>query len=326
MREITTFIKIFWAVLYHMSSTGTIVKSTGSWYTVLDENGKKHECRLRGKFKIAGSKATNPVAVGDRVDFHIEHQGGGNTAVITAIHDRRNYIIRKATKLSRLTHVIAANIDQAVIIATLAEPRTSTGFIDRLLVTCEAYSIPAIIVFNKCDLIVTDDYKQALYEMTDIYSSAGYHCITVSATQRLYLDLFANALRNRISLLAGHSGVGKSTLINAIEPGINLKVQPISETHLKGKHTTTFAEMIPLSTGGYIIDTPGIKEFGLVDFMPEELYHFFPEMRALFNRCKFDNCTHFNEPGCLVKEYVEEGKISISRYNNYIGMLLGEER
>lgn len=308
-----------------MSLTGTIIKSTGSWYTVLDDTGEKHECRLRGKFKIAGSNSTNPLAVGDRVDFSVDRDNA-RSGIIHDIRDRRNYIIRKATNLSRRTHVIAANLDQLVIIATLAEPRTSTGFIDRLLVTCEAYSIPAIIVFNKLDLIRSDDDRKSLYELIDMYASAGYHCISVSATKRMYLDLFSDALREKTSLLSGHSGVGKSTLINAIEPGIKLKVQAISGAHLKGKHTTTFAEMIPLSMGGFIIDTPGIKEFGLVDFKPEELCHFFPEMRELFNQCRFDNCTHLNEPGCKVKQYVEEGKISLSRYQNYIGMLLGEER
>lgn len=309
-----------------MQKTGTIIKSTGSWYTVLDDQGEKFQCRLRGRFKMAGSKATNPVAVGDRVEFMQDSAGGQHTGIITGIHDRVNYMIRKATKLSRKTHVIAANLDQVVVIATLAEPRTSTGFIDRLLVTCEAYSIPALIVFNKCDLLESKEGQQALYEITDTYASAGYPCMSVSATKRLYLDRFTDALRDKTSLLAGHSGVGKSTLINAIEPGINLKVQAISEAHLKGKHTTTFAEMIPLSFGGFIIDTPGIKEFGLVDFEPGELYHFFPEMRELFNQCRYDNCTHFNEPGCVVKQHVEAGTISLSRYSNYIGMLLGGER
>ncbi len=309
-----------------MQKSGTIIKSTGSWYTVLDNQGEKYLCRLRGRFKIAGSKATNPVAVGDQVDFLADHAGTQQTGIITGIHDRKNYIIRKATKLSKKTHVIAANLDQVVVIATLAEPRTSTGFIDRLLVTCEAYSIPALIVFNKCDLLESEQGQQALSEITNTYASAGYPCMSVSATKRMYLDAFTNVLHHKTSLLSGHSGVGKSTLINAIEPGINLKVQAISETHQKGKHTTTFAEMIPLSFGGFIIDTPGIKEFGLVDFEPGELYHFFPEMRELFNQCRYDNCTHFNEPGCVVKQHVEKGKISLSRYSNYIGMLLGQER
>jgi ribosome biogenesis GTPase / thiamine phosphate phosphatase len=303
--------------------SGTVIKSTGSWYTVAGKAGKLHACKLRGRLKLAGSKATNPVAVGDRVEFSLEEDGSG---IIHGILDRKNYIIRKATKLSRQTHVIAANIDQAMVIATLAEPRTSTGFIDRFLVTCEAYSIPAIIVINKVDLLGASGAREMLAEITGIYRQAGYPSLCVSATQGEGLPGFAAQLKNKTTLLSGHSGVGKSTLINAIEPGLNLKVQAISQAHLKGKHTTTFAEMIPLSGGGYIIDTPGIKEFGLVDFAPGELHHFFPEMRMLFNQCRYDNCTHMNEPGCMVKACVEEGKISLSRYSNYIGMLLGEDR
>lgn len=302
---------------------GIVIKSTGSWYTVADPSGRLRACKLRGRLKLAGSKATNPVAVGDRVEFTVEADGGG---LIHGILDRKNHIIRKATKLSRQTHVIAANIDQAMVIATLAEPRTSTGFIDRFLVTCEAYSIPATIVFNKIDLLESDAARDVLQEFNDIYHLAGYPCMNVSAIRGDGLSAFAAQLRNKTTLLSGHSGVGKSTLINAIEPGLNLKVQEISSAHLKGKHTTTFAEMIPLSGGGYIIDTPGIKEFGLVDFDPGELHHFFPEMQKLFNRCRYDNCTHLNEPGCMVKAHVEEGKISLSRYANYIGMLLGEDR
>lgn len=303
---------------------GTVLKSTGSWYLVLDDTGNHHQCKLRGKMKLSGSKATNPVAVGDRVNFSPE--GGDGNGVIHDILERRNYIIRKATKLSRQTHVIAANLDQAMVIATLAEPRTSTGFIDRFLATCEAYSIPAIIVFNKLDLLQTPPSSEALKEMVAVYEQAGYPCLCVSATEGVGLKAFSASLKDKTTLLSGHSGVGKTTLINAIEPGINLKVQEISAAHLKGKHTTTFAEMIPLSQGGHIIDTPGIKEFGLVDFGPEELSHFFPEMRKLFNQCRYDNCTHMNEPGCKVKEQVEAGKISFSRYSNYIGILLGGDR
>ncbi len=302
---------------------GIVTKSTGSWYTVMDEQGHRHECRLRGKFKIAGVKSTNPLAVGDQVEFQLDQ--GQQTATITGISDRRNYIIRKATNLSKQTHIIAANMDQAMVIATLAEPRTSTGFIDRFLVTCEAYSIPAIIVFNKSDLYDKES-KDYIEQLTQMYRDTGYQTLIVSATKKENLEAFENMLRGKTTLLAGHSGVGKSTLINAIEPSLNLKVQTISQAHLKGRHTTTFAEMFQLPGGGFIIDTPGIKEFGLVDFEPWDLSHYFPEMRALFNQCRFDNCTHHNEPGCKVKEAVENGKISILRYNNYLNMLMGEER
>lgn len=289
----------------------------------MDESGLRHECRLRGKFKLAGIQSTNPIAVGDHVEF--QPDPGQTTGTITGIEPRRNYIIRKATNLSRQTHIIAANLDQALIIATLAHPRTSTGFIDRFLVTCEAYSIPAVIVFNKTDLYDNEslDYLGQLLEM---YGKAGYPGLSVSATQRQNLQAFEEILQNKTTLLSGHSGVGKSTLINAIEPSLNLKVQNISQTHLKGKHTTTFAEMFELKKGTFIIDTPGIKEFGLVDFEQWELCHYFPEMRALFNLCRYDNCTHYNEPDCKVKEEVENGNISILRYNNYLGMLLGQER
>lgn len=291
---------------------------------MLTGEGKTIDCRLRGRLKMEGSKATNPVSVGDDVVF--QYDDDKRQAVITEVLDRKNYIIRKATKLSRQTHVIAANIDLAVIIATLAYPRTSTGFIDRFLVTGEAYSIPAAIVFNKYDLLKDDAEALAqLEELTQIYTDAGYRCLHVSATEKYKLDQFNDLLANKIVLLSGHSGVGKSALINAIEPRLDLKVQSISRVHKKGKHTTTFAEMFPLSNGGMIIDTPGIKEFGLVDFEAWELCHYFPEMRLHFNKCRYDNCTHFNEPGCKVKEEVEAGNISISRYENYLNMLLGED-
>jgi ribosome biogenesis GTPase / thiamine phosphate phosphatase len=302
--------------------TGKVIKSTGSWYRVLSESGNIIDCRLRGRLKISGSKATNPIAVGDEVSYYLEE--GSRKGIITEILDRRNYIIRKATKLSRQTHVIAANIDQAVIIATLAYPRTSTGFIDRFLVTCEAYTIPAAIVFNKYDLLKTNpDAISYLDELSALYEAAGYPCIRVSAVDKTNINQFDRLLKNRISLLAGHSGVGKSALVNVIEPRLNLKVQTISTAHKKGRHTTTFAEMFPLRNGGMIIDTPGIKEFGLVDFEAWELCHYFPEMRHYFNKCRYDNCTHYNEPGCRVKEAVEKGRISLSRYENYLNMLLG---
>ncbi|MFP4064970.1 MAG: ribosome small subunit-dependent GTPase A [Bacteroidales bacterium] len=300
---------------------GTVIKSTGSWYKVLTDEGQRIDCRLRGRIKLSGSKATNPVAVGDRVWLHLEDGAG----MIEDILERKNYIIRKATKLSRQTHIIAANMDQAVIIATLAYPRTSTGFIDRFLVTCEAYSIPAVIVFNKFDLVAGTPSHDKLDQLKKVYEKAGYLCLYTSATEAINLDQFRDLLRGKISLLAGHSGVGKSALINAIEPGLNLKVQEVSKAHKKGRHTTTFAEMFHLSDKGAIIDTPGIKEFGLVDFEAWELCHYFPEMRGFFNQCRFDNCTHLNEPGCRVKKAVSEGKISLTRYENYLNMLLGGE-
>lgn len=301
---------------------GIVIKSTGSWYRVRESSGQIFDCRLRGRLKISGWKATNPVAVGDKVIFRL---GADEAAVIHDIADRKNYIIRKATKASKQTHVIAANIDQAIIIATLAFPRTSTGFLDRFLVTCEAYSIPASIVFNKNDLIRTDEEKELLEELSGMYQQAGYPCLSVSATERINLDAFTGLLKDKVSLLAGHSGVGKSALINAIEPGLDLKVQSVSKAHKKGRHTTTFAEMFNLKIGGYIIDTPGIKEFGLVDFEAWELCHYFPEMRTYFNQCRYDNCTHYNEPGCRVKEETAKGNIHIRRYENYLGILLGED-
>ncbi len=303
--------------------TGTVTKSTGSWYRVKTDDGRSFECRLRGRLKIAGSKATNPVAVGDRVQIRLED----NTAngIIEDIRERKNYIIRKATRLSRQTHVIAANIDQAVIIATLAYPRTSTGFIDRFLVTCEAYSIPAAIVFNKYDLVKDTGDEDRLKRLTEIYSDAGYSCLNVSATGKINTEEFIKLLKDKTSLLSGHSGVGKSALINAIEPGLDLKVQALSRAHKKGRHTTTFAEMFTLSTGANIIDTPGIKEFGLVDFESWELCHYFPEMRRFFNECRYDNCTHYNEPGCRIRQEVNSGNISPERYESYLSILMDED-
>lgn len=301
---------------------GTVIKSTGSWYKVLDEKGQTFDCRLRGKFKMEGSRATNPVAVGDKVVVLPEPDQ--QTGIITQILERKNHIIRKSTNLSRKSQVIAANLDQAILIATLYVPRTSTGFIDRFLVNCEAYSVKACIVFNKIDL-----YEEAelelLEELISVYSPLGYECLKVSALKKSNLDAFSEMIKDKTSLLSGHSGVGKSTLINAIEPGLDLKTAQISLVHLKGKHTTTFAEMFPLTHGGFIVDTPGIKEFGLVDFEDWELSHYFPEMRKLFNQCKFDNCTHAHEPGCAVKEKVESGEISYGRYVNYLNILSGED-
>lgn len=297
---------------------GVVIKSTGSWFSVLGEDGTRYECKLKGKFRIKGIKTTNPVAVGDDVLFDLMKDEG--TGLIYEILPRHNYIIRKATKLSKVGHIIAANVDQACIIATLALPRTSTGFIDRILVTTEAYHIPAFIVFNKVDLYdekLMDDLEQ----LDGIYTSAGYKCLRTSALTGENTDLFRASIKGKRTLITGHSGVGKSALINAVEPGLNLKTAELSGYHKVGMHTTTFAQMYPLSFGGFIVDTPGIKEFGLTDFNRAEIAERFPEMRALMHGCRFHNCTHVHEPGCAVMEAVEKGEINISRYGNYLSIL-----
>ena len=296
---------------------GVVVRSTGSWYMVLSETGEKVDCKIKGRFRIKGIRATNPVAVGDVVDFHLSVSGDG---VITRIHERKNYIIRKATNLSKATHIIASNLDQAIVIVSLVMPRTSTGFIDRFLVTAEAYHIPVSIIFNKYDLY-DEKVKGQLVYYVDVYQGAGYNCLVTSVPDRLHLEDFREILHNRKSLLVGHSGVGKSALINAIDPKLNLKEGQISEYHEKGKHTTTFAEMLELGFGGYIIDTPGIKEFGLVEFEKEELGQRFPEMRQRMHNCRFNDCLHVDEPGCAVLSALEKGEIAEFRYLNYLNML-----
>jgi ribosome biogenesis GTPase len=311
---------------------GLVMRTTGSWYKVLPEGGDTTvavDCRLRGNYRLRGNKQTNPVAVGDWVDYAMQEDG---TGVIAEVHDRRNYIVRRATKLSKQTHVIAANVDRLCIVATLAFPRTSTGFIDRLLVTAEAYHIPTCIILNKADLY--DETMTALHkELEDMYKRAGYAVYGVSALQGSGLEELRDMMKGHTTLFSGHSGVGKSALLNALVPGLELKVGEVSDWSLKGKHTTTFAEMIVVNAGGgvyehpqeddaptLLIDTPGIKEFGMVDFKPEELSHFFPEMRAVLHDCHFANCTHRHEPHCAVKEAVETGSISTERYNNYLGI------
>jgi ribosome biogenesis GTPase len=301
---------------------GTVIKSTGSWYQVLGEDNEIYECRLKGTFRLKDQKNTNPITVGDHVEIEIEPNA--YKAVITFLEDRKNYIIRKATKLSKQTHIIASNIDQAILIVTLAYPRTSTGFIDRFLVTAEAYSIPTIIVFNKIDLFEGEG-MQIVNELASIYQKAGYKTLFTSAFKNIGIGDLKAIMKDKVSLISGHSGVGKSSLINTLEPTLNLKVSEISETHEKGKHTTTFAEMFPLSFGGFVIDTPGIKEFGMVDIKPEELGHFFPEIRELMQFCKYNNCLHQNEPACAVRDAVQENIISEERYINYLNILNSEE-
>lgn len=301
--------------------TALVVKPTGSWYSVRTGDGSIIECRLKGKIRLDGRKSTNPVAVGDFVD--IESDKEGNT-LISAIHERKNYIIRKSINLSKQVQIIASNMDQAVLIATLVAPRTSLGFIDRFLVTAEAYDIPAIIVFNKKD-ILNEALMTIQQDVIDMYRNIGYDCYLVSAFDKNDIEQLKGLLKDKTSLVSGHSGVGKSSLVNGIEPSLDIKTGDISEVHSKGMHTTTFAELHALSFGGNIIDTPGIKELGLVEMKKEEVGHYFPEIRELMNDCRFNNCIHVNEPGCAVIKAVEEGRIYAERYHSYLGILNGEE-
>jgi len=296
---------------------GKVVRSTGSWYTVRTKDGEIVECKIKGRFRIKGLRTTNPVAVGDEVEIEVSPSGD---AVIIDIQERKNYIIRKATKLSKATHIIASNVDQAIVIVSLMKPRTSTGFIDRFLTTAEAYHIPALIIFNKYDLY-DKKTKEHLEYYVSVYDNIGYQCLITSVPGKIHLEEFRNLLIDKVSLLAGHSGVGKSALINAVDPKLNLKEGLISEYHDKGKHTTTFAEMFQLSFGGAIIDTPGIKEFGLVEFEKEELGQRFPEMRKLMHECRFNNCLHVDEPGCSVLQALHRNEIAEFRYVNYLNML-----
>ena len=297
---------------------GIVVRSTGSFYVIKTSDGLLFRCKLKGRFKIKGIRTTNPLAVGDNVDFKLP--ADGNTGLIVHIHERKNYIIRKATNLSKASHIIAANLDQAVFIGSLIKPRTSTGFIDRFLVTAEAYHIPVALIFNKFDLY-DEGTKEKLDYFVKTYVAAGYKCLITSAKKGFHLEEFKKMLQGKMSLLTGHSGVGKSALINKIDPSLNLKEGEISRVHLKGKHTTAFAEMFPLAFGGNIIDTPGIKEFGLVEFEKPELGQRFPEIRRLMDQCRFSDCLHVNEPGCAVREAVKKGTFPLFRYQNYLNML-----
>ena len=301
---------------------GVVTKSTGSWYTVYTENSEKIDCRLKGKFRIKGIKSTNPVAVGDHVNF--EYEEGKETGVINEIFDRKNYIIRKSVNLSKQTHIIASNIDIAFLLITIDNPPTFAGFIDRFLATSEAYNIPAILLFNKLDAYNDDDLEK-LAMLDAIYSEIGYQCIAISATKNIDLDRVKELMKGKTTMFSGHSGVGKSTLINAIEPSLNLKTKEVSKQHKQGMHTTTFAEMFELSFGGFIIDTPGIKGFGVVDFEPNEIGDYFPEFFKLKSKCKFNNCLHINEPKCAIKAAVENDEIAYSRYNSYLQIVEGDE-
>jgi len=301
---------------------GLVIKSTGSWYQVKTPGGQRVDCRIKGKFRTKGITTTNPIAVGDHVDFDMEPELG--TGVITELQPRKNYIIRKSINLSKQAQVIAANLDQAFLVVTLASPRTSLGFIDRFLVTAEAYDIPASLVFNKLDLF-SDEGLEILAGYKAIYEKIGYPCYDVSALEGTGVEMVSDLLKDKVTLFSGHSGVGKSSLINALLPDLKLRTTEISEWHDKGMHTTTFAEMFELPQGGYIIDTPGIRELGVIDIEKNELGHFFPEMRARLNQCRFNSCRHINEPGCAVIKAVEDGDIELSRYESYLSIYHGND-
>ena len=296
-----------------------VYKSTGSWYTLKDETGRFWNGRMKGVMKLDDITSTNPVAVGDWVEADIENEES-NTAIINEIHDRNNYINRQSPRHKHQHHIVAANLDQSLLIATLREPRTSQGFIDRFLVACEMYHVAAVIVFNKSDLYKAKDMEK-YEEWKAMYEAIGYKVILVSAEKNEGLEQFGQVLKDKTTLLSGHSGVGKSSLLNTMFPGMNRKTQDVSGWSGKGQHTTTFAEMFDLSFGGRIIDTPGMREFGLVDISKAELSHYFPEMRDRLNDCQFNNCLHMNEPGCAIKEAVVNGVIHEDRYISYCGIL-----
>lgn len=297
---------------------GIVTKSTGSWYEVRQPDGTNIDCRLRGQFRIKGIKNTNPLVVGDYVEFIVENDGSG---WITQILPRKNYIDRKSTKLSKISHIIAANIDKAFLVVTLTEPRTSLGFIDRFLIAAEGFRIPVCLVFNKMD-IYSDEEKNVVGQLSDLYSSIGYEILRTSTATGEGIKELKETMQGRTVLFSGHSGVGKSALIKAIAPEMDIRIGDISYVHNKGKHTTTFAQMFRIDAiDGFIIDTPGIKEFGLIQYSKEEIRDYFPEIRQYNNCCRFNNCLHVHEPGCAVLKAVEEGKIPSSRYMNYIAIL-----
>lgn len=303
---------------------GTVYKSTGSWYSVKADKGDFIECRIKGKFRIQGIKSTNPIAVGDVVEFEIEQLGDDEVGTISAIEDRKNYIIRKSVNLSKQTHIIAANLDQVFLLVTLNNPTTYTLFIDRFLATAEAYDIRVVLLFNKTDAYNEEELGEIKF-LAALYREVGHTCIGISALTGNNIDKVRELMKEKTSMFAGHSGAGKSTLVNALESGLDLKTAAISEQHLQGQHTTTFAEMYDLSFGGRIIDTPGIKGFGVVDMEKEEIGDYFPEFFALKDGCKFNNCLHLNEPQCAVKNALENEKVSWSRYRSYVQMVTGED-
>ena len=299
---------------------GLVYKSTGSWYSVKTPSKEQFDCRIKGKFRLDGIKSTNPIAVGDYVDFELEKNSDVVTGVINNICERKNYVLRKSVNLSKQTHILASNIDIVFLIITISGPVTSTNFIDRFLLTSNAYSINTILLFNKIDLLDNVE-KKVLKKLIEIYTNIGYECYQISAKKQINIDKVQLLMKDKVSMFGGHSGVGKSTLINSLQPDLNLRTNNISVQHSQGQHTTTNAELYDLDFGAKIIDTPGIRGFGIVDFNKSDIKNYFPEFYKLVNQCKFNDCMHVNEPKCIVKEFVEDGKIAVSRYENYLQIL-----
>ncbi|CAI8321230.1 MAG: Small ribosomal subunit biogenesis GTPase RsgA [Flavobacteriaceae bacterium] len=303
---------------------GLVYKSTGSWYSVKTLNNKQFDCRIKGKFRLDGIKSTNPIAVGDYVDFELETNSDVETGVIHNICERKNYVLRKSVNLSKQTHILASNIDVVFLIVTISGPTTSTNFIDRFLLTSNAYSINTVLLFNKVDLLNTDE-KKILKKLIKIYGEIGYPCHEISAKDGFNIDKVQLIMKDKVSMFGGHSGVGKSTLINSLQPNLNLRTKDISVQHAQGQHTTTNAELYDLDFGAKIIDTPGIRGFGIVDFEKSDIKNYFPEFYKRINQCKFNDCMHINEPKCIIKKLVDEGKIALSRYENYLQILEDEK-
>jgi ribosome biogenesis GTPase len=300
---------------------GLVIKSTGKNYDVLSPEGELIQCQVRGKIRLEGRSTTNPVAAGDTVDYALENEHEGN---ITFIHPRKNYIIRKSVNLSKEAQIIATNLDQALLVVTTTRPQTTPGFIDRFLITADAYDIPAVLLFHKIDQYSEKELSEML-ALAQVYQRIGYRCIFSSLTSSEGLKEIQSLIGNNITLISGHSATGKSSLVNHFIPGKDLRIGEVSESSNKGQHTTTFAEMHQLPFGGFLVDTPGIKGFGLVDIPREELHHHFPEFFALLPECKYHNCLHLNEPGCAVRKALDEGSIAPSRYNSYVSMYNDEE-
>ena len=299
---------------------GLVYKSTGSWYSVKTPSNEQFDCRIKGKFRLDGIKSTNPIAVGDYVDFELEKNSDVITGIINNICERKNYVLRKSVNLSKQTHILASNIDVVFLIITISNPVTSTNFIDRFLLTSNAYSINTILLFNKIDLL-DEMEKKVLKKLVNIYTNIGYECYEISAKNHYNINKVQSLMKDKVSMFGGHSGVGKSTLINSLQPNLNLRTNNISVQHSQGQHTTTNAELYDLDFGAKIIDTPGIRGFGIVDFKKSDIKNYFPEFYKLVNQCKFNDCMHVNEPKCIVKQFVEEGKIANSRYENYLQIL-----